>query len=318
MERSPYRVLISEVMLQQTQSSVVIDYFSRWMEQFPTIEALAAASQERVLKAWEGLGYYSRARRLHQGAHYIVEHYGGKIPSSPEALEKIPGIGPYTVGAILSFAFHTKSAALDGNTIRVLSRFFAIEGNVDQSPTRTLLWKIASEILPDEEPWVVTEALIELGALLCKKTPQCIHCPLRGGCIAFSEQRTADFPVKSTRAPTVILHRMVGIIHAQGRFLVEKREGKKVMSDLYEFPYIEEMVSEIAECFSSVLGMPLIYQEPLSPTQHTFTRYRAHLFPHVLQASEPKKGLWKTKEELLALPFSSGHRRILNEVCKRW
>ena len=176
-DRSPYSVWISEVMLQQTQARVVIDYYQRWMKKFPDIEHLARAPLEEVIKQWEGLGYYVRARNLHKAAQYLVEHHQGIFPSSRELLEKIPGIGPYTVGAILSFAFHQKAAAVDGNVIRVLTRLFAMQEEVQTQSSKKWLWKCAENLLPEKEPWILVEGLIELGATVCTLKPKCSQCP---------------------------------------------------------------------------------------------------------------------------------------------
>ena len=155
-------------MLQQTQVAVVIPYFLHWMQRFPTIHHLAKASLDEVVKAWEGLGYYSRVRHLHEAAKYLVEHFNGQLPSEEEDLKKIKGLGPYTIGAILSFAFHQKKAAVDGNVIRVLTRYFGLEEDISKVATVNKLRQLAQELLPDEEPWIVNEALIELGATLCQ------------------------------------------------------------------------------------------------------------------------------------------------------
>src|ERR1700722_10190653 len=157
---SPYAVWISEVMLQQTQASVVIPYFERWMARFPTVAVLAEASQGEVIKMWEGLGYYSRVRHLHQAAKDLMYRYAGDLPRTREGLEGIKGIGPYTRGAILSFAFHQKAAAVDGNVLRVLARYFAIEEEIEKA--KKSITELTESILPEEEPWIVMEGLIEL------------------------------------------------------------------------------------------------------------------------------------------------------------
>ena len=156
-------------MLQQTQVSVVIPYFDRWMNRFPTLRHLAKATLDEVIKEWEGLGYYSRARNLHEGARYVLEKHEGILPETREELQKIKGLGPYTIGAIRSFAFHHKAAAVDGNVIRVLARYFKIEDDIAKPKTIQMIRDRAEAILPEIEPWIVAEALIELGATLCTK-----------------------------------------------------------------------------------------------------------------------------------------------------
>ncbi len=320
---TPYRVWISEVMLQQTQVAVVVPYFEKWMLAFPTIGALGEASLEKVLKCWEGLGYYSRARNLHQGAKKIVDCFGGEFPSSAEALSEIPGIGPYTQGALLSFAFKQKAAAVDGNVLRVLSRFLACEEEIDLPQVKKRLQAYAEGILPEKEPWLLSEGLIELGALICTKKAKCSDCPLQKDCGAYRNQLQDILPKKRARPQCIELRRHVAVIQCAQRYAVQKGVAGKLMADLYEFPFIEqangqelakESVSRLTEQFERACGMPLNYQRALPMQRHSFTRYRAQLFPHVLETSAPLETyLWKTKEEMKKLPFSSGHKRILEQ-----
>lgn len=319
---TPYRVWISEVMLQQTQVAVVVPYFERWMEAFPTIEALAHSPLEKVLKCWEGLGYYSRARNLHRAAGMIVERFEGRLPGCPQALAEIPGIGAYTRGALLSFAFRQKYAAVDGNVLRVLSRFLACQEEIDASHVKKRLQDYAEAILPDEEPWSVSEGLIELGALVCGKKPKCTLCPLQRACGAYRHRLQDQLPKKRARPRTIELVRQVAVIRCGGRYAVQKGTKGKLMADLYEFPYIEQATSEVTALigqFESALGMQLTYLKPLPVQKHTFTRYKARLFPHLLEVIAPgSRYLWKTMEEINLLPFSSGHKRILIDFFNNW
>lgn len=315
-EPTPYRVWISEVMLQQTQVAVVIPYYNKWMESFPSIEALAKAPIEHVLKCWEGLGYYSRARNLHQAAAYILKYYGGELPSQSEELSQIKGIGSYTQGAIRSFAFRQKAVAVDGNVRRVLSRFLALEENVDTSSASKLLHEFMENILPDEEPWLVTEGLIELGATICMKKAKCQECPLIHQCAAFRHHLQDLLPKKKPRPATILLNRQVAVIINRGHYLLQKGERGRVMADLYEFPYLEaETEQGIKEKFEVLLNVELKYIKPLPFQHHGFTRYRVRLFPHLMEASQlSDRYLWKKKEELSFLPFSSGHKRVLKTL----
>ena len=284
-------------MLQQTQASVVIPYFERWMESFPTISALAQAPQDEVIKLWEGLGYYARARHLHAAARQIERDYGGELPRD---LSGIKGIGPYTRGAIRSLAFHERSAAVDGNVRRVLSRFFAAAD----------ISHLAEEILPFEEPWLIAEGLIELGALVCKRKPECRHCPLRSECKAYAQAETHLYPPKKVRPKTTHLKRHVGVIVHQDHILLTRGEKGKVMSDLYEFPFVD-----VTEDIEKHLNLRLTPLKSLPEQRHTFTRYRVQLLPYLYRAEErPARFLWRERASLMALPFSSGHRRILNQL----
>lgn len=312
---TPYAVWISEVMLQQTQVAVVIPYFKRWMERFPSISALAEASSEEVIKAWEGLGYYSRARQIHAGAKYVAAHCQGILPQQAEELSKIKGLGPYTVGAILSFAFHQKAAAVDGNVVRVLSRLFLIEQEVSKTSTQKQLRQLTLELLPDDEPWVIMEALIELGATVCQKQPKCALCPIQKQCLAFQSGKERQLPVKIARPSITALTRYVSIVMTQGSLLVRRGGEGKVMAGLYEFPYFESQ--EEQSQFARTLDLKTNLEHKIPSFTHSFTRYRATLHPSMWKAAR-KIALsgfeWATWKELEELPFSSGHRRILRHI----
>lgn len=307
-------------MLQQTQVAVVIPYFEKWMATFPTIEALAKAPVESVLKCWEGLGYYSRARNLHQAASQILDHYAGELPSSQEALENIKGIGAYTQGAIRSFAFKQKAAAVDGNVLRVLSRFLALEEPIDQPKVKKKLEAYAASILPESEPWLISEGLIELGATVCSKKAHCTACPLRKECLAYRHGKVQLLPIKAKRTETIFLKRAVAVVVCDGRYLLQKGSQGKVMADLYEFPYLEMDATgneELMRQFEQALGLRLTYIKPLKTEEHSFTRYKVQLFPHLMEAQQGQSPLWIEKEKLGELPFSSGHRRILTGLLSK-
>lgn len=318
-EISPYAVWVSEVMLQQTQVSVVVPYFLRWMERFPTIEALAAASVEEVIKIWEGLGYYSRARNLHEGARFICEHFSGELPSKEEDLKKIKGLGPYTIGAIRSFAFHEKAAAVDGNVLRVISRFYALRDDIGKQKTVKKIRECVEGFLPEEGHWEVNEALIELGAIICKKKPLCRQCPLKEGCQSFLEGSTDEIPVKAKREKTMNLFRSVPVICSGDAVLIQKVEEKGVMQHLHQFPYFEHEEEGMAqgvlvERIQQAFGLEAVWQEQLSQVQHSFTKYRVTLTPHFFKVKskvEIPSYFWCPWEKCETLPFSSGHRRIL-------
>lgn len=314
-EKTPYRVLVSEIMLQQTRASVVVEYFERWMKQFPTLKVLAEARLEEVIKAWEGLGYYSRARNLHKAAQQIVEEFGGNIPDKPELLAKVRGLGPYTIGALLSFGFQKKAAAIDGNVARVLSRYFLVEENIDRPPAKKRLKTLAEDSLDPKEPWVTSEAWIELGALVCTRKPKCDLCPLQQSCRGYLAGKALYLPIKSASQETTVLSRLVFLIEMQGEVLLKKGAPNALMADLYEFPYVEN---------ATHLKKP--EGKKLPSVKHTFTRYVAHLHPYHLIFREKNQlspflqsyGItdvesygWVHVKELLQLPFSSGHRKIL-------
>ena len=316
---TPYAVWVSEVMLQQTRASVVVTYFGKWMKRFPTLSSLAKAPLEDVFKVWEGLGYYSRARNLHKGAIQI-EQKGGELPSTLNELLQISGIGPYTAGAILSFAFHQKAAAIDGNVERVVSRYVGLEGDLKKEPIKTRLKEQTLALLPDRDSWVVMEALIELGATHCLPNPTCSKCPLNKTCFAYRNQVTDFIPFKKKRQETIFLEKQVVILlDNAGDVLVQKKEEGKVLGGLAEFPSFPYVVSQnVEEEVKRLLGIEAIFQEDLKQESQSFTRYKLELYPSILRVSqkvEVSGFFWYPLEELERdLTFSSGHRRILRQL----
>lgn len=320
--REPYAVWISEVMLQQTQVTAVIPFYLSWMERFPTIHHLAKASLDEVIKAWEGLGYYSRARNLHEAAKYLVKNFDGQLPADETNLNKIKGFGPYTVGAILSFAFHQKKEAVDGNVIRVLTRYFGIQDDVSKLMTINKLRGMAYDLLPEEEHWVINEALIELGALVCQRKTRCPICPLKASCKSLQHGIIEQIPYKSKKTKVEHLHRSVAVIQAGSSYLVQRGKKGAIMSDLYEFPYFDignekfnpkTLKQNIGQSYSLKVIQKAVFEE----VRHSFTRYHAHLYPVLYQCLDPRpvEGLeWIPHESLKKVAFSSGHRRIFHQL----
>lgn len=320
---TPYGVWISEVMLQQTQVSVVTPYFLRWMELFPTVHDLAESSEEGVLKAWEGLGYYSRVKNLHQGAKKVVLDFQGKIPDNQKDLTTIKGLGSYTVAAILAFAFKQRSVPIDSNVARVICRYFQIEIPVESIEAKKLIEDKIHAFLPEKKPWVISEALIELGALICMKKPKCMLCPLRKGCLAFRHQNQDSLPKKKARAPTIYLNKHVGVIFFQDKVLLDKGGQKgRVLSDLFEFPSIEgpsDFSMHVAkELLENKYSLKLKAIAPLPRERQSYTRYQVSLFPYLFSCEQVDEGnlslAWKKREDLFLLTFSSGHKRIMKAL----
>lgn len=317
---TPYQVWVSEIMLQQTQVAVVIPYFIRWMTRFPTIQTLAEASLDEVIKLWEGLGYYSRARNLHEGAKQVVQRFGGQIPCTAAELAEIKGLGPYTIGALLSFAFHQKIAAVDGNVLRVLARHFVVEGDVTKLKIVQQIRSLADSLLPDEEHWIVNEALIELGATICGKTPKCGICPLRTTCLAYAKGNAHLLPFKAARKPTIFLRRLVAVIIQNDHVLLRKGQPGEIMQSLHEFPYFEidqEPTQEFLRIVEQEWGTKGKLWSPLPMEKHAFTSYRVCLYPYVVAVEQEfeKTGYeWTSFKALEKLAFSAGHRRVLKNL----
>ena len=242
--RDPYRIWLSEIMLQQTQVATVIPYYQRFVARFPTVEALAAAPLDDVLKFWAGLGYYSRARNLHRGAALVVERFGGKIPASPEAIREIPGIGAYTAGAILSIAFDLPEPLVDGNVARVFSRLMLLKGDWRKGEMKDRLWELARELVTTAHakktgsPGALNQALMELGATVCTpKSPDCPHCPLAEFCLANKNGAQAEYPESPEKAdvPSWALRAWI-VEDSSGRILLAQREASGLFGGLWEVP----------------------------------------------------------------------------------
>jgi len=312
----PYAVLVSEIMLQQTQATRVIPFFLQWMRTFPSLNILAQASEISVIKAWEGLGYYRRARMLHKAASIIIAQHNGEIPQNRSDLLQIPGIGPYTAGAILSFAFHQRAAAVDANVRRVLFRLF----NQKLSSKELIIY--TEQLLSKTKPWHTMEALIELGALLCLPSPHCHICPLSDQCRAYQSE-TQNTIIKKDPQKRIPLQRIVLIfLWKEYLYIIQRAEGE-IMGGLYEFPFFEitsttSMHTQLTTYLDQQIGDSYTITRQYSPINHSFTQYRATLYPYAIeltnQESFNKEGSWIRKKEMSSLPFSAGHRRIFQRL----
>lgn len=239
--QDPYRIWISEIMLQQTRVDTVIDYFYRFMEIFPTIKDLAEADEDKLLKVWEGLGYYSRARNLQTAAKQIMEEYGGEFPTTVEDIRSLKGIGPYTAGAISSIAFELPEPAIDGNVMRVVSRLFCIEDDIAKASNRKVFDEAMRKIISQEHPGDFNQAMMDLGSSICTPTsPECESCPLQKYCQAYQEDRQTDFPVKSKKQKPKDVYYVAGVIENQDQaFLLQKRAEKGLLANMWLFPMEE-------------------------------------------------------------------------------
>ncbi|HJQ23134.1 MAG TPA: A/G-specific adenine glycosylase [Blastocatellia bacterium] len=281
--RDPYRVWISEVMLQQTQAATVIPFYERFLKQFPDVTALAAADDRTLMKAWEGLGYYARARHLRAAARTIVREHGGRLPASRAALLELPGFGPYTAAAVASLAFGQDCAAVDGNVLRVLARVYAVDADIRLAGTRRRVQQLADALLPAGRAGAFNEALMELGALCCKpKNPLCNECPIRRYCRAFAEGRVAELPLKSAK-PAVPHHEIaIGVVQRNGRVLIALRPAEGLLGNLWEFPGGKRQPGEtLAECcrreIKEETGLDVEVQETFAIVPHSYTHFRITL-----------------------------------------
>lgn len=240
-DSNPYKVWVSEIMLQQTKVDTVIPYYDRFLEKFPTIETFAAADDESVLKIWEGLGYYSRVRNLHSAVKEVVANYGGSVPDTPEEISKLKGVGPYTAGAVLSIAYGKPEPAVDGNVMRVLSRILLIREDIAKASTRKVFETAVRELIDHDHPSYFNQALMELGALICTPTsPACLLCPVREHCSAFAEGVQSELPVKTRKKKTRHVDLVAAVLkNDKEEFIIRKRPNKGLLASLWEFPIVE-------------------------------------------------------------------------------
>ena len=240
-DQDPYKVWVSEIMLQQTRVDTVIPYFNRFIDWFPTIEDLADADEDKVLKAWEGLGYYSRVRNLHSAVKEVKEKYNGEVPNTPKEIAELKGVGPYTAGAILSIAYGIPEPAVDGNVMRVLSRVLSIWEDIAKPSSRKVFEQAVRQLISHQEPSEFNQALMELGALICTPTsPSCLLCPVREHCQAFHEGVQEELPIKTKKNKQRDVQLAAAIFSDQnGKFLIHKRPSNGLLANLWEFPNVE-------------------------------------------------------------------------------
>ncbi len=272
----PYAIWISEIMLQQTRVEGAMEYYRRFLERFPTLAALASAEEEEVLKMWEGLGYYSRAKNLHKAAQMICDAHAGVFPETYEAVRALPGIGDYTVGAIMSIAFHKPYAAVDGNVLRVMSRLFAIDLDIMEPKTRAYITSRVQAEIVHCPPSDFTQGLMELGALVCLPgTPKCMLCPLTSLCEAHTRGLQQDLPVKKKKPPQKVVARGIAILEEGGKILLTQRTGKGVLSGLWEFPGVDcAQQDAMSAMFGTQYGMEIQVGEHCLDAEHVFTHLR--------------------------------------------
>lgn len=297
--KDPYAIWISEVMAQQTRIESMLSYYEAWMNKWPTVDALAKASIEDVLHIWQGLGYYNRARKLHEGAQVIVKQYGSQLPDKKEELLKIPGIGPYTAGAILSICFDQKEAAVDGNVLRVMSRYDCIYEDVMKAKTRRMIEQRVISLM--HHPSVFTQALMELGARVCTpKNPACMHCPLHDSCRACSLQLQDQLPVKTPKKKPVEISLNTYIIIVDQKILLSKDDSDGLMKGLLRLPQSEGKLVEHAEC--------------IGEAKHVFSHRVWKMKIYQSQESvELNHCFWWPIHQLDEISMCTAHRKILKK-----
>ena len=329
--KDPYFVWVSEVMLQQTQVDTVIPYYNRFLKQFPSIEALAKASLQEVLKAWENMGYYARARHLHAAAQEVVKRMGGKVPNTWDELIGLPGIGTYTASAILSFAFDKRLATVDGNAQRVLCRLYAIQAPIDQSTTQTKIHNLAAKIIPSNDPASFNHGIMELGATICKpRNPLCHTCPVGDLCLAFQKGLQEVLPIMRKRKPLPHKEMTAAVIRDnRGRLLIVQRPNKGLLGGLWKFPGGERGPDEtlqqgLRRCVREELGIGVNVRKALTSVDHAYTHFRItlHAFRCAGRNGKPTaigcdNYEWVKPDRLDDFPFSRADRKVIEALWQK-
>jgi A/G-specific adenine glycosylase len=329
--RDAYRVWLSEIMLQQTQVTTVVPYFERFIAALPTVRDVAAAPLDQVLKLWEGLGYYSRARNLHRAAQMVVTDYGGEFPTTAGVLQRLPGIGRYTAHAIASICHDEAVAVLDGNVMRVLARLHDLPDDITRTQTQHQLWSWATALLPPDAPGDHNQAMMELGRMICRpRQPMCLICPVQRHCAAFAAGTQTQRPVKAARAQTPHYDVTAGVIrNASGLILIAQRPADGLLGGLWEFPGGKLEAGETLEaCLKRELREELAIEvdvlEPITTVRHAFTHFRItlHAFDCRHRGGEPQAlgcaaWQWVTLDELSRFAFGRADQRVIEHLNQR-
>lgn len=325
LQKDAYRIWVSEIMLQQTRVDTVIPYYERFMDRFPTLTSLSQASEEEVLKHWEGLGYYSRARNLHAAVKEVVATYGGVVPDNEEEISTLKGIGPYTKGAILSIAYDQPVPAVDGNVLRVISRIVGVEKDISQQRTKTEIEAIVREMIPVNDPSGFNQSLMELGALICiPRNPKCSICPVQQKCVAKAEGKEKILPIKINKEKKRDVHLVTLVYHHRDQVLIHQRQVE-LLKNLWEFPsweYEKGIKLDAEGLREAALKLHKLDTERfhyLGSVKHIFSHLRWHMevyVAHVHHAIHDVSEIdqtfrWSTLEELEQYPFPVPHQKVI-------
>ena len=319
-----YAIWVSEIMLQQTRVDTVIPYYKQFMSRFPDAAALAAASEDEVLPAWKGLGYYSRARNLHRAARILIDKYGGKFPRILKEALLLPGIGEYSAGAVLSIAYDLPVPAVDGNVLRVISRLNGLRQDIARNTTRKTVAQIVAGIMPADRAGDFTQALMELGALICiPLSPRCDACPVSSLCCAFRDGSQGEIPVKTGQKAALEISVHAALIRKGGRILMEHRQDQSLLSRMWGLPVLldpPEDMSEIPAVFMQKYGLALLPGPCLGQCRHVFSHqiWNIRVYSHILhtKGADVIRGTgntlrWVTREETEGLAIPAAFQKML-------
>jgi len=322
----PYAIWVSEIMLQQTQVATVTPYYQKFLKSFPTLSHLAKANLSKVLKVWEGLGYYSRARNLHRASQIVLNDFHGKIPDTLKNLLSLPGIGQSTAGAILSFAFDKEAPILDGNAKRVLSRLFAVSGSPGERKTEQLLWEISESLIPKGYSNPFNQALMDLGSMLCTpKDPQCPKCPLRHLCKGYLSGEPEIYPLRIIKKAIPHIAAASAVIEKDGKVLLWQRPPKGLLGGLWEFPNWKIEIKQnlrlrlrLRNYIKKEIGLNVKVKESIGTFHQTYSHFKLTLQVFDCQSINGNaKGEWVPIRNLPLLPLSRIHRRIAEVIGER-
>ena len=325
--KNPYHIWVSEVMLQQTQVNTVLPYYQKFLKRFPDIRHLARASLQEVLKAWEGLGYYARARNLRSAAGMVLDRYGGAVPQSWQDVRKLPGVGDYIAGAVLSIAFDKPYPVVDGNVKRVLSRLFAIEAEVNKSSSNKIYQTAAANLLDNRRPGVFNQAMMELGAMICKpQNPLCGTCPVQTQCQVYQSNRTTEFPRKLKKSPTPQYLIAVGVVFKKDRVLITRRKDDGLLGGLWEFPggKIRNGENSEAACIREIkeeVNLTVGIDAHLCRVKHAYTHFRILMDVFCCSYASGRVTLkgpvdfrWIELDKLEAYPLPKANHKFLSQL----
>ncbi len=316
-----YRIWLSEIMLQQTQVGTVVPYYRAFLERFPDVACLAAAELDAVLRLWSGLGYYSRARNLHRAAADVVARHRGRFPRRREALEALPGVGRSTAAAIAAFAFGAREAILDGNVKRVLARHFAVAGYPGDAAVAAQLWAIAESLLPQRGIQRYTQALMDLGATVCTRVPQCQRCPVRDTCVARRQDAVTAYPAPRPRKATPRRSTQMLLLVVRDRVMLERRATTGIWGGLWSFPEVGLEEDPLVSCRTR-FGLEVASVERLPELRHAFTHFTLHIQPLVcalqdgLRSADAAGTAWMTPEAAMAAAVPVPVRKLLGALAR--
>jgi A/G-specific adenine glycosylase len=323
----PYSILVSEVMLQQTQVKTVIPYYMEFLARFPTARHLADADLQEVLKVWEGLGYYARARNLHRAARVIVSDHNGRLPDAPAAIQNLPGVGDYIAAAVLSIAFGQARAVVDGNVKRVLSRLFCMAQPVNVVASHKIFQEVASDLLWKNNPGDFNQAVMEFGALICRPgRPDCLKCPVTGECRAFASNLVADYPKREKRKKVPVQHIAVGVVWRKNKVLITRRKPDGLLGGLWEFPGGKIIAREAPEaaCLREIKEETNLVVEVtghISRIKHAYTHFKIVMdvfgCRHVsgrVRLSGAVDHRWIRIEEIETYPFPKANHKFFKDL----